>query len=253
MHSAPRFPAFSDSPGRSPWRNSSTWLGHCWSISCARALLLLCAVLVAAAPRARVGILWAWDNPMLTLASLPAHLDSLAMGAAICLISRDAYLRGWLTRRTGAGLFALAGIPLASLVAVTGLAPYALTSRLQWMNLPGNACFLTLISLVFGAVLILALSGATGLSSALAWRPLRWLGKISYGVYLYYTLVYFLVSTAYKVSVYAPLPGPGSGAAPGDWDLLAVNAAQIGLTVVVAAVSYRYLERPLLQLKERFR
>lgn len=214
-----------------------------------RALLLLCAVLVAAAPLARIWILWAWDNPMLTLACLPAHLDSLGMGAAICLMSRDARLRGWLSRRAGNGLLAAAGIPLVVLVAVTGLAPYALTSRLQWMRLPGNAFFLTLISLLFGALLILALSGAPRLSSALAWRPLRWLGKISYGVYLYYTLVYFLVSTVFKVSVFLPLPGLH----PGDWYLPAVNATQVILTIAVAAFSYRYLERPLLALRERFR
>lgn len=214
-----------------------------------RALLLLCAALVGAAPLLRMGILMASDNPMLTLASLPSHLDSLALGAAICLMSRDARLRGWLTRRSGAALLFAAGIPLGLLVAATGLAPYALTSRLQWMRLPGNAWFLTLVSLLFGAVLILALGGSARLSSALSWRPLRALGKISYGVYLYYTLAYFLVSTAYKVSVALPLPGSGLGA----WDLLAVNAAQMALTIAMAAASYRYLERPLLALKERFR
>ncbi len=214
-----------------------------------RTLLLLCAALVAAAPLLRMWISSASGNPMLTLAALPSHLDSLALGAAICLISRDARLRGWLTWRAGAALLAVAGIPLAILVAATGLAPYGLTSRLQWMNLPGNAWFLTLISLTFGAVLILALARTPRLSPALAWRPLRALGKISYGVYLYFSLAYFLVSTMYKVSVFLPLPGSRIG----EWELLAINAAQMMLTVAMAAVSYRYLERPLLDLKQRFR
>jgi len=215
----------------------------------ARALLLLCAALVAAAPLLRMWILGATDNPMLTLASLPSHLDSLATGAAICLMSRDARLRVWLSRRAGAALLAAAGIPLAWLVAATGLAAYGLNARLQWMHLPGNAWFLTLISLVFGAVLILALAGTPRLAPALAWAPLRALGKISYGVYLYHTLAYFLVSTAYKVSVSLPFTGSHIG----DWDMLAVHAAQMTLAVAMAAVSYRYLERPLLALKERFR
>lgn len=214
-----------------------------------RALLLLCAALVAASPLLRLALLAASDNPMLTLASLSSHLDSLALGAAICVMSRDARLRGWLSRRAGAALLAAAGVPLLLLVAATGLEPYDLTSRLQWMRLPGNAWFLTLISFAFGALLILALAGAPRLCSALAWRPLRALGKISYGVYLYYTLVYFLVSTAYKVSVFLPLSGSEGSA----WHLLGINAAQMILTVAVAAFSYRYLERPLLALKERFR
>ena len=215
----------------------------------ARALLLLCAALVVAAPLLRVWILWASDNPMFTLAALPSHLDSLAIGAAICLMSRDARMRLWLSRRTGASLLLAAGIPLALLVAVTGLAPYSLSGRVLWMRMPWNEWFLTLISLTFGAVLILALSRAPRLSSALRWRPLRALGKISYGVYLYYTLAFFLVSTAYRVSVSLPIAGNPIGA----WELLAVHAAQMTLSVAMAAVSYRYLERPLLALKERFR
>ena len=133
--------------------------------------------------------------------------------------------------------------------AATGLAPYALTSRLAWMRLPGNAWFLTLTAVASGAALILALSGSSRLTSALTWRPLCALGKISYGVYLYYTLGYFLASTVYKVSVFLPLPGTRIG----NWDMLAINAMQMILTVVMAAASYRYLERPLLALKERFR
>lgn len=213
----------------------------------ARALLLLCAALVAAAPLLRMWILGVSDNPMLALVSLPSHLDSLAIGAAICLMSRDAGLCIWLTRRAGAGLLFAAGIPLAFLVWITGFTPYVATG--QWMHLPGNAWFLTLISLVFGAVLILALSGHSCVSSALAWRPLRALGKISYGVYLYFTLAYFLVAIAYRVSVSFPFPGTRIG----EWESLAINAVQMVLTVAMAAVSYRYLESPLLALKERFR
>ncbi len=182
-------------------------------------------------PLLRTWILLASDNPMLTLAALLLHLDSLAMGAAICLMSRDARLRTWLNRRTGAALLVAAGIPLARLVWLTGLAPYALTSRLQRMRLPGNAWFLTLFLLVCGAVLILALRRVSRRSSALTWRPLRALGKISYGVYLYYTLGYFLVSTMYQVFVFLPLPG----IYPGEWDLPAINAAQMALTVAMAA------------------
>ena len=212
-----------------------------------RTLLLLCAALVAAAPLLRIGIVWASDNTLLAFSSLPAHLDSLAIGAAICLVSRDARLRIWLTRRSGGVLFVAAGIPLALLVGATGVAAYAATN--QWMPLPGNMWFLTLASLVFGAVLILVLSGATRLSEAMNWRPLRLLGKISYGVYLYHTLAYFIVATVYNVSVFLPLPGsPMSG-----WEIVAIRATQIVVSIAMAAASYRYLERPLLQLKERFR
>jgi peptidoglycan/LPS O-acetylase OafA/YrhL len=59
--------------------------------------------------------------------------------------------------------------------------------------------------------------------------PLRWIGQRSYGIYLYH----------WPIMV---LSRPGTDIAASRW---IVVPAQIALTVVVAAVSYRYLERPV--------
>jgi peptidoglycan/LPS O-acetylase OafA/YrhL len=213
----------------------------------ARALLTLCGVLVLSAPLARAGMLWATGNPMLTLAALPSHLDSLAVGAAISLMWSDERLRDFVSRRAAALLLLGAGVPLAILVGWHGVDAYAVTNN--WMRLPGNAMFVSLLSLTFGAVLVLSLSGASWWSAALRWAPLSYLGKISYGVYLYHTLVYFLVLGAYRIWVFFPLPGMRID----PWHKALIIVCQIGTTVLLAAASYRYLERPLLALKERFR
>jgi peptidoglycan/LPS O-acetylase OafA/YrhL len=64
--------------------------------------------------------------------------------------------------------------------------------------------------------------------------PLAWLGRISYGVYLWHMVVFGLSGRIPLLKEYA------------SWPLT------IGLTIAVAAVSFYVLERPLLQLKRRF-
>jgi peptidoglycan/LPS O-acetylase OafA/YrhL len=76
--------------------------------------------------------------------------------------------------------------------------------------------------------------------AVLAWRPLAWLGLISYGVYLWHLNLLGVVTDHVTV-----LGNRGVGAFP---LLLALVAA---CTVAVAAMSYYVVERPVLRLKLR--
>jgi len=73
----------------------------------------------------------------------------------------------------------------------------------------------------------------------LQWRPLTFIGTVSYGVYL---LHMFVLVVAARGLAWLGLEFP--------W--LLFFSCLIG-TVGLAALSYRYLERPLLRLKDRFR
>ncbi len=70
------------------------------------------------------------------------------------------------------------------------------------------------------------------LSSVLRWRPLRWFGKISYGLYLWHWLV--VRSTSFY--------------SLGYWD----PWAKLALAVGIAAASFYLVERPFNKLKGRF-
>jgi len=70
--------------------------------------------------------------------------------------------------------------------------------------------------------------GESGVERFLAWAPLRWLGTRSYGIYLWHWPI-FCVLTAERVHV-APL---------------ALTALRLGATVLVAMVSFTWLERPI--------
>jgi peptidoglycan/LPS O-acetylase OafA/YrhL len=74
----------------------------------------------------------------------------------------------------------------------------------------------------------------------LEWAPLRYLGKISYGLYIYHFPIIWLVSQIPDFGVSEKFIPP-----------LIFILSFIG-TVVVASLSYFVLEKPFLKLKERF-
>lgn len=72
--------------------------------------------------------------------------------------------------------------------------------------------------------------------------PIVYLGRISYGVYLYHLFVAAGCDKAAQMLGYAPLPD-------GPIRYLVLFSA----TIVVAAASWQWLERPALSLRRHFR
>lgn len=119
---------------------------------------------------------------------------------------------------------ALASIPVGLVLETAGvLGSLALYVRILW---------LALVLPVVGAS---AFSGAGPLAAALSWRPLRWLGNMSYSYYLLHGL-------ALKgMGLVAARLLPGAGAAA--WWLFLPLA--FGGTVVASFVLYALVEHPL--------
>ena len=74
----------------------------------------------------------------------------------------------------------------------------------------------------------------------LEWRPLRYLGKISYGLYVYHFPVMWFAIRVRDFGVVDPFAKP-----------VIALISFIG-TLLVASLSYKYLEKPLLNLKDSF-
>ena len=91
-------------------------------------------------------------------------------------------------------------------------------------------------AVTFGCLaLFLAVCG-----TSLSWRPLVYLGKISYGLYVYHVLALSLIGRALGGKAGTPLR------------FLAYWWGGLLLTIAFASASYRWLETPFLRLKEKF-
>ena len=145
------------------------------------------------------------------------HLFGLAIGASLAVVFGRA--TAW-TRALRISL------PALGLLAVAGLVSLALL-------MPEDSALVFQGGLLLVAVLTaLAIAGAVApgspLGRVLDLPPLRWVGERSYGLYLWHWPVLVLATAA--------LPA---------WPELALGGLALGVTVLAATLSYRYLEQPI--------
>ncbi|GAA0219425.1 acyltransferase [Cryptosporangium japonicum] len=173
----------------------------------------------------------------LALQWLPAYLDWFALGMVLACLPSAASVDAWPRLRrlaedlaTAPGTcWIIAGILFAlSMTPVAG--PYTLEAATtsQWLAkhlLYGATAFFMLLPLVSPA------PRTHPLRIALTDKRVRWLGEISYGVFLFHLVLMFTLVDALNLELFR---GGFSTLFP-----LTVLAA-----IVVAAISYRVLERP---------
>jgi len=169
--------------------------------------------------------LWWWNHDYSRVYyATDTRVDGLLLGCAMAIALHYRLLHERRLRLVGVlGSFAFVA---SSLVLInTNGSPY----------LGGLAVVNASVAVMIGA---LVCSPRAAVRSALEFRPLVWVGRISYGLYLWHFPVYFAVERV--VSRYPLLGGWLRG------------VLQVALAVALAAVSYYLLERPALRLKRRF-
>jgi peptidoglycan/LPS O-acetylase OafA/YrhL len=101
----------------------------------------------------------------------------------------------------------------------------------------------TIFDLFLGSVLVAALTRKAAIT-IFSWPVLRFLGKYSYGIYVYHWMIYQLLWKWYLDHI---LNGINAGGSRFVYGIVCFI-----LTILVSRISYMYLESPLLELKKKF-
>lgn len=201
------------------------------------ALLSVALGIVALSPLARLATADAFGRTYPEVFFAPwCRFDVIAVGAAIAILMSSPGTRTVLLRWSHRlvipavlGLLAIAALPL-------GDSAVPDPRRM----LPFVAVGYSFIALAFGVVLVAVLEPGWMVRRVLASPVFVWIGRRSFGIYIWHTLV----GTAIVGSVQEfGIAGATLPVAVAIW---------VPLTLAVAEVSWRFYERPILSLKERF-
>ncbi|MGC2168032.1 MAG: acyltransferase [Acidimicrobiales bacterium] len=151
------------------------------------------------------------------------HSDGLLLGASLALLASERLLPSKFATSRRLPWLAL-GIIIAMMLAGYGSLPYG------W-------AIMTPITVAATALVIASVTSgsASPLSRSLSVKPLLWIGKRSYGIYLWHATILWII---------AATPFYGS-------HVYLADVFVVALTFGAAAASYALIERPALRLKVR--
>jgi len=195
------------------------WLVRAFSL---QRMIGICLALIVLAPLLRT-LLWNEDRWMWLHMLTPLRADSFAVGALAALSLRQGWRIPALRVFTGGALLLTALIASGSFARdsmIAGTIGYSLTA------------------LTAGAGLLAAMK-----SRWLNFAPLRYVGKVSYGVYLYHPICLMVMSSV--LAKFMPKATPLVGSMV---QLLATSLLAVG----VASLSYFLMEVRFLRLKKYF-
>ncbi len=237
--------------------------GHLWSLSVEeqfylvwpflvfnvrsrRTLLNLCLVIVVAMPllRGLAGTLLPQNllDREILYRSTFFRVDSLLLGSALALMQRGTRAASLFRHAKAVGATTLLLLLATGWFAIHVLHQEPTGSPLTpWIATIGY----TYVDLLSACILLLALEETSLFSRFLQIRPLQWLGRISYGFYVFHDLFH----PAYSTLAFRLTRKLHMNLAHSEQMILPVAFI---CTTATAFLSYRLFERPFLLLKTRF-
>jgi len=244
------------------YTGESRLIGHLWSLSTEEQFYIFWPLILFLAPKKdlkklflaaacfgplfRLGITvlfhvaepsFLYDNMGVVIYVLPfSQVDAFALGALITQLDfpkakQQFFILLALLPVVGLAAQAHATGAFDTISAFGFLFPLKHDLQQVWGYFYLNYVFALLIYLVVREKLFLRLLDA---------RVMRYIGKISYGVYVYHYAVIWFVGRIRDFGIAEPIAKPLT---------LVISAA---LTFAISALSYEYLEKPILNLKEKY-
>ena len=157
------------------------------------------------------------------------RLDTIAIGCLLAVLVRSARYQAWRA--------ALPRVLVPVIVVAAAILWWTELDRTSWF---GRTLGYDVVAIGFAALVLLVLAWRDlPATAALRWSPLRYLGKLCFGLYLLHRPAETIVSALIE-------------RAGLDADRLAWLPVKIAVAVGLATLSWRLLEGPFLRLKQRF-
>jgi peptidoglycan/LPS O-acetylase OafA/YrhL len=227
-----------------------TPISHLWSLSVEEQFYLIWPVLILRLPQRElspmiIGLILAAPlfrgigsiaglNPVAAWVFIPACLDTLGAGALLALAQHwPNQMPSWARDRSR-------WLPWIGLLLLLGMMAVC---RLKGETPLYMALYDSGAAMVFVALVARASKGIPGIvGRALEWRPIAYLGRISYGVYLLHLFVFSAINKLADHVV-------GSH---GSQYLMPLLMSYLATTLLLASFSWHFLEAPLNDLKRFF-
>lgn len=217
-------------------------IGHTWTLAIEEQFYILWPILLLVFGRRAIfplGIALvlapiAIRHAGINRVTLLGHTDGFGWGAILSVLNSS----GTGARRQVKRLAAVGAAGLAGYLLHAG---WLLTSGATGKAVIADNAAIALINVIYFAVvgLTIARAGQPELS-VLRWRPLVYLGQVSYGLYLYHWILYEQLDHVFKFGM-------------GYHDPLWLDALKVLLSMAAAIASWHLIEKPILSLKRRFK
>lgn len=236
--------------------NTLTYVNHFWSLAVEEHFYLLwplvvfsfsrstleriCIGVILAGLTLRTGLAWSGMSELSISVLTPCRVDSLCAGGLLALVAHreDGAGADRLVARALPAALLLGGV-IVAVSAWCALTDIAVTTLHQVRD--------SLYALFFGAVVLLSLEPGRGwLARGFQNPALRFLGKYSYGLYVYHAILLWYFTESHVEARLDALLGNHV------LTMVAVAVGGTAVSVAVAVLSYHLFEKHLLSLKRFF-